>query len=689
MENSNNSQTKKKYPEDSKRKTEEKKEEISKNNEENKENQKKEEKKEEISNNKEENSKKEENLHKEEKLKKEEAEKKMEENKKNITNNQKIELKQKQNRIEEIEMKYLNLLKEINDHWEQGEKSMDEYYDKTFQHDIRRIFGQPCIIANQEVIVIIFRFLCQYFSFLKDKLKTINQKFVYPTMFLFNQEFNIFSKYPKIMNVYNDYLFDDKYELLGDNLFYYLLKQQNPEIEIQNPQVGGIYSNCMLKYLMEYLRHIGFLNNYICDFLSRDDLNQEYILMLTYYPCHYLNYSEDNFLINTDYKYNIYLLRNFTKYLKKILKELDNLIKANKNKYLGFIKWLNGEYWYILFGILGRALDEFEKRNMLNEVDDFLFSIYSFQEFLFKQKILDLKIQSITQLSTLALNYLDLSKELKKQFNDVEKVYEFTKKKFISFLQKMDIFNSIFGENIHEALIERFHFIFRFLYKNGCISHEQILNLWKISKSKYQSINNSIIKLFGIILPEFSSSDVNLILNYITNIPFKEVNSLTLKLLENFFLSKERNETLLKILFQYSNELNYYKGLSCDIIKESRKILMSLLFNKNYHLVLVECFKNCLFCLDNNYMLNLSRFIFFEIINEFSHCDQKPSLVQIIKLLDDKINNFQNLVQFLDEKYSFYSIIMNNLLFYKKIFFFFYVKNLYISKNYMMKETTI
>ena len=77
--------------------------------------------------------------------------------------------------------------------------------------------------------------------------------------------------------------------------------------------------------------------------------------------------------------------------------------------------------------------------------------------------------------------------------------------------------------------------------------------------------------------------------------PLKEVNDSTMKLLENFFVSENRNENLLNILLKYSNELSFYEGLSESIINKSRNIKEKILLNKKYKNDLYHIMKNCLF----------------------------------------------------------------------------------------------
>ena len=66
------------------------------------------------------------------------------------------------------------------------------------------------------------------------------------------------------------------------------------------------------------------------------------------------------------------------------------------------------------------------------------------------------------------------------------------------YMTKINIYNLIFGENIHEALIPTAYTLLSFLYKNKAFKSEQIKHLWNLSQYKYQTISENIITLFGL-----------------------------------------------------------------------------------------------------------------------------------------------------------------------------------------------
>ena len=550
--------------------------------------------------------------------------------------------------------------------WENDQNNFGYYYHKELYNFLLSMMRNPCIIAYQETVSQSFNFLCNYFSFFKDKLNEIPIPTMHIIIWIFSRKNNLFSLYPN-WNFLDE--FDERNELIGDNFFYYLLKRIDPEIKIENPQLGNSY-NCMLKYLLEYLLQIGFLDNFINVFLEREDIEPYTYISCTDFVFNILNFCEDKYLIEHNYKYNFDIVKNFTKKINYFVKNADNFLKESKERYIKFVKHLENKYYLIIFGALGRVLEVYQKKGQEQEVENFIGSIYSLYEFLLKQQKLELRILSINSLNTLSYHYKIYYNDLNKYYCSPKIVYEYTKNKFILFLEKLNIFGLIFGENIHEAVIERSNDILVFLYNNNLFKKEQISLLWKISKAKSQSINNSIINLFSRILPEFSNEDCEIILKEISIMPLKEVNDVILKLFENFFISENRYETLLKILFKYSNEFSFYEGLPSNIINKSRSILIKLLFNINYKDDLLHCLKNCIFCLCNNYLINTNRNILVDIINEFNKNEKEEDVLEIFKFIHENVNDFKGLLSFLNEKFSFFLVFVKNLYFIKKFWIF-------------------
>ena len=572
---------------------------------------------------------------------------------------------QKKESLKKLKNYYDNLFNNIINNWELNKENYENFF-LNINPNIKSMLDVSCIVSNQENVILIFKFFCNYFNYFQDKLKDIPTEVV---SFLYKlNECEIFSKNPNRINTSN--ILNSNNDLIEDKIFYQIFKEFLPNAEIENPQFP-LNNNCMYKYFTEYLFHSGFNKHFLTDFLSREDLSFNNFMFFSNYAFYMLCNCSSEFIHKNDY--NIILVRTFTNKVNKFLSDTDNLLKQNKNEYLQIIKFIYDKFYEEIFGSLAYMTEIIEKNKLDDDFENFCFCLFKPCEILLKQQKLELRIVAIDHLTNIVNNFIILSQypgEIKKNYNDHERVLEYTKKKFIKFLQKINIFELIFGENIHEAIIERAYGLLSFLYKNDSFKTNQISALWKLSISKYQTISNSIISLFGKLLPEFSKENCDTILQTVSNMNYNEINEVTLKLLENFFQSNQRHENLLNLLYKYSNELNYYKGLSSTIINKSRKILITLLFNQIYANDLHQCIKNCLFCLDNNYLLNTHRTIFSEIMKEFILKEKAENTIGIFKLINENVNNFQMLVLFLNQKYSMERILMNHLFFMKKFFIF-------------------
>ena len=120
-----------------------------------------------------------------------------------------------------------------------------------------------------------------------------------------------------------------------------------------------------------------------------------------------------------------------------------------------------------------------------------------------------------------------------------------------------------------------------------------------------------------------------------------EVNEVTLKLLENFFNSNEKNERLYNILYKLSDELTLNEGLSKNIILKSRTILVKLLFNQNYTKDLINIIKKCIFNIGKNYLVNTSLSLLKLIVEEFQKNQGLPEVKKIFMEINPNIHNIE------------------------------------------------
>jgi ubiquitin C-terminal hydrolase len=114
----------------------------------------------------------------------------------------------------------------------------------------------------------------------------------------------------------------------------------------------------------------------------------------------------------------------------------------------------------------------------------------------------------------------------------------------LAFLEKIEIFKIIFGENIHEAILKQSSTILKFLYINDKLTFDQIDYLWKTAGDKHEAISASILNIFSDVISYFSIDHAMHILKIINETPFKEVNDVTIKILDSF--SNNKNLTIIK-----------------------------------------------------------------------------------------------------------------------------------------------
>ena len=577
---------------------------------------------------------------------------------------------QKEAQIKQLEQKYNDILNNFIIKWEADKSNFEQYFDQYVFPELNNMFNTPCILLYQDKVVLIFKFLCKYLDYIKDQLKNIPIKILFIlNNFSASSNCLLFSK--NLPNFNNQINFEN-YEIIEDKIFYNIFKELVPNGEIENYDFD-LNNNCIDKYLREYLFNIGFFRNFFIDFLPRKDIPYNNFFFFSNYSFKLLSHCEENFIKKNDY--NVILLEVFTKKMDYYIENFNDYLNQNKNLLLNEMKDFLNIYNIYIFGGLAWIFD-IKKDNLEVEAENFCFSIYKVFEFFLKHQKLELRIFGIEKF-TYIVSFYEATPN-KQQYNDIERVLEFTKQNFIKFLVKINIFDLIFGENIHEAIIGRSYHILSFLYKYKCFTTEQISLLWKISQSKYQSIGNDIIILFGKLLPEFSKEDCNNILLTVYNMNYNEVNEITLKLLENFYFSKEKHEALLHILFKYSNELCSKYGLSYTFIDKSRNILVKLLTNPLYKEDFFKCIKSCLFCMDNNYLLNTHLTILNKIINELSEIKKKNENQN--NIANETIRNISIMIFSLNEQLSMYNILINHLIKMKRFFIFLVEESLRLGK---------
>ena len=556
----------------------------------------------------------------------------------------------RKNKIKSYEISLNDLLDEINREWSDDRTNFSNKYEYKYINSMTDLFNvvndDDSNSIRDEIIVYIFKFICDYFQSRKNYLSEI------PWVEL-NQIYKILLK-----ENFEGTCILRKDQLLID-CFNQLLKTYNIKKDEDDKIIEYNFNN-FIKYLAEFLFRNGFFGLYIDNVIIREDENffsfdnyiydntSNYIsdlINIICYPVEALNFCEKEYLLKNNYH---------ERYMNNFLKKIDMIVKSSvfKEEYKKkFYASIIEKYKSLMEMAFNKILDEVKKKNNPT-FENFANFVVKIGEFYLRQQKLESRIYGLNIITQLI--------ELFQNHND--KVLSYLKECIIKYMTKINIYNLIFGENIHEALIPRSYTLLSFLYKNKAFKPEQIKHLWNLSQDKYQTISENIITLFGRLLPEFSTNDSNAILKIVSEMNLSEVNEITLKLLENFFNSNEKNEKLYNILYKLSDELILNEGLAKNIIIKSRSILVKLLFNQNYTKELINIIKRSIFNIGKNYLVNTSLSLLNLILEEFSKNQGSSEIKKIFMEINPNIHNIELLIQYLEKKGDLFSVLFVNIL---------------------------
>ena len=558
-----------------------------------------------------------------------------------------------------------SILISINSTWENHRDGYAKFFSEEIRPKILELLSYPCTYSKGDKIIVLFGFLCKYILSRINYLKYIQKEEIYMILgMIYPNKVNLFSKNPNTGN--------QPSKLLEDKYFYIVFKEILPDKEVENSYGPNQY-NCLYKYFLEFIFQSGFVEKYLNDFLSREDIGINEFGNLVYFPANLLCYCDQQFIQKK--KWNIEIIKIINSRMNFYFSEKNPELK-NDNVMYNLITPMSTYYFDATLGIFNFALDELIT-NHLSECQNFAIMIFRINEFFLKNQKINFRMIGIQNINNLCDNYYNfLNKtghyfDYMLKFNDAEKVCEFLIKCGIEYMSEMNIFDYIFGENIHEGVIQRSYFILSLSYKTKIFNSNHIQILWNLSQTKYQSISNAIISLFGYLLPQFSEEDCNSILTIVDKMPLKEVNEITLKLLENFFVGNLRHELLLNILFKFSNELSSEKGLDRNIIQKSRHILVRLLMNKNYAQDLYKHIKRSIFHIHKFYLFDTYYQSILHIL-DYLASSENQKIFDNLKF-DIEIKSFNMLIAYLDEKFKLFPVFMNLLIKVIKLFNFFYL----------------
>jgi hypothetical protein len=122
-----------------------------------------------------------------------------------------------------------------------------------------------------------------------------------------------------------------------------------------------------------------------------------------------------------------------------------------------------------------------------------------------------LAIRSLSDLIILIMQNEKYSEKNLKGFydpNEFLKLIKYKKEIVLDWLEKVKIFDIIFGENIHEAILKKSASVLIFLYMNKRLTFEKIDYIWKMAQEKHEAISASIQAIFSELISYLSLDHV-------------------------------------------------------------------------------------------------------------------------------------------------------------------------------------
>ncbi len=205
--------------------------------------------------------------------------------------------------------------------------------------------------------------------------------------------------------------------------------------------------------------------------------------------------------INDYYKKNIFV-NDKIKELQKIHFEI--ILKSH----IFFVHQLS----VIFYKKEGMSEEVLNELNELNLID--LEIIY----FLLNSNNLEKRVLAIRSLSDLIILILQHEKSTEKTLKgfldpaEFLKLVKFKKSIVLNWLEKINIFEIIFGENIHEAILKKSASVLIFLYINRKLHFEKIDYIWKVAQEKHEAISASIQVIFSELISYLSLDHVKVII---------------------------------------------------------------------------------------------------------------------------------------------------------------------------------
>ncbi|MCQ2818327.1 MAG: ubiquitin family protein, partial [archaeon] len=248
------------------------------------------------------------------------------------------------------------------------------------------------------------------------------------------------------------------------------------------------------------------------------------------------------------------------------------------------------------------------------------------------------------------------------------------------FTQQIKIMDVIFGENMHEALIQNSYFILKYLYIKRIIGSEQISNLWNLSLNKH-IFKAQIFMALNNLAPYLNEADSNFLLKSIADSEYNSINEVTISILTGLAPSlklAEQKEKVIEIFFKFSNENALRFGMSPQTASVIRNSMIEVLLKPEYWYYLKKYIKKSIYCIGCNNMPKT----YLEFLKTTLKKIKEKSDIELYKAFHPSVNDFRSLINFFDRKYSLINIILYNILDIKKEVVY-YAENIAKYQNFL------
>jgi ubiquitin C-terminal hydrolase len=308
----------------------------------------------------------------------------------------------------------------------------------------------------------------------------------------------------------------------------------------------GSNINPFYKYLLTFLQGTNFFQIALNHLNSPSIGYERFLFVLS--NLIKITYQYDNI----DKEYIIEVLRNANNYYHKLFEsgQIKDLTKQNMDNFIY-------PGMYTLYHLYSMIENEYESQNesFVNVFNDYLKIDLNIIYFLILSKNLEKRVIGMKYLNDtihLIIQNEKLENPIDQRQTIIKKILALKKTLYLDWLEKINIFQIIFGENIHEAVLKKSSLVLIFLYVNNKLSFEQINYIWEFSLDKHQAISDSILSIFSDLISSLSIEHAMFILKIINEKPYKEINDVTLKILDSFASNKnlcKEGDKAMRLLF--------------------------------------------------------------------------------------------------------------------------------------------